>query len=120
MSIPSEYLPYLRIPGLFSPSLYHQIKKCLLVEADTGQDDGHLESFAFNEHLEERGGFMIRAIAIFAMFFNVSFLPAAAAVASPAGCTRAELQSVVDRYIKAVKQGNPALMPLDPKLMPKQ
>jgi|WetSurMetagenome_2_1015567.scaffolds.fasta_scaffold46105_2 hypothetical protein len=63
---------------------------------------------------------MIRAIAIFAVFCSVSFMQAASAVASPAGCTRAELQSAVDRYIKAAKQGNPAIMPLDPKLMPKQ
>jgi hypothetical protein len=57
---------------------------------------------------------MIRAIAIFAMFCSALFMQAAPAGASPAGCTRAELQSVVDRYIKAAKQGDPSIMPLAP------
>jgi hypothetical protein len=57
---------------------------------------------------------MIRAIAVWVVFFSISFLQAEAAVAAPAGCTRSDLQSVVDLYIKAVKQGNPAIMPLAP------
>jgi hypothetical protein len=57
---------------------------------------------------------MIRAIAIFAMYCSALFIQPAATIASPSGCTRAELQSAVDFYINAVKQGNPSIMPLAP------
>ncbi len=46
----------------------------------------------------------------------VFFLPAAASVlaAAQTECTRGELQSKVDRYLDALRKGDPTLMPLTP------
>jgi hypothetical protein len=52
---------------------------------------------------------MIRAIAVFALFCSLSSVPSTAAAA---GCTRASLQATVDKYLDALKQGTPSMMPL--------
>ena len=60
---------------------------------------------------------MIRSIALLALFFGtVSVRAETAALASAAtGCTRASLQLVVDKYLGALRNGNPSLMPLNPQ-----
>jgi hypothetical protein len=60
---------------------------------------------------------MIRAIAIFALLCSTLPLEAAAAslTAAKVGCTRANLQGTVDRYLEALKKGNASLMPLATK-----
>jgi hypothetical protein len=55
---------------------------------------------------------MIRAVAVFLLFCAFASVQAEMAVAASPGCTRADLQLVVDRYIEAMKAGNPSLMPL--------
>jgi hypothetical protein len=57
---------------------------------------------------------MIRAIAIVALFCSTlpSWAEAVPTSAAKAGCTRASLQGAVDKYVDALKKGNPSLMPL--------
>jgi hypothetical protein len=55
---------------------------------------------------------MIRAVAVFLLFCAFAFVQAEMAVAASSGCTRADLQLVVDRYLEAMTAGNPSLMPL--------
>ena len=57
---------------------------------------------------------MIRAIVVFALLCSTLPLRAetAALAAAKAGCTRADLQKAVDKYLDALKKGNPSLMPL--------
>jgi hypothetical protein len=57
---------------------------------------------------------MIRAIALFALLCAALPLRAETVIltASKAGCTRASLQGVVDKYLTALKKGRPSLMPL--------
>lgn len=59
---------------------------------------------------------MIRAIAIFALLCNTMSLRAETALETPAkhGCTRAGLQSAVDKYLDALKKGAPSALPLAP------
>jgi len=54
---------------------------------------------------------MIRAIAMLVLFT----LSVRVETAAAAGCTRAGLQATVDKYLDALKQGNPSLMPLAPQ-----
>lgn len=58
---------------------------------------------------------MIRAIALCVMFCSISSIRAESIVAPAAKCTRADLQSVVDSYVAAVKKGAPSNMPLAQK-----
>jgi hypothetical protein len=59
---------------------------------------------------------MIRVITVFALFFSTLPLQAETILnAAAQGCTRASLQSSVDRYLKALGKGNPSLMPLVPQ-----
>jgi hypothetical protein len=120
------------IPGLFAAGT---TAGCWESESYCYRLTGHLVGFALNsgriagenaakylgvrsqkKHQRRNGkigeGAMIRMIAIIAMLFSASFWHASTAVAASMGCTRVELQSVVDRYVQAVKQGNPAIMPL--------
>ncbi len=53
---------------------------------------------------------MIRAIALLVLWSSVVFARAETVAVSP--CTRAGLQATVDRYLDALRKGNPALMPL--------
>ena len=57
---------------------------------------------------------MIRAMALLVLFCSTVSLRAetAASTAAAAGCTRASLQATVDKYLDALKKGNPSLMPL--------
>jgi hypothetical protein len=50
---------------------------------------------------------MIRAIATLVLMFSIASIRAEAA-----GCTRASIQSAVDKYIEALKKGTPSIMPL--------
>jgi hypothetical protein len=59
---------------------------------------------------------MIRPVVIFAMFCGFSIVQVEIAGASPAGCTRTDLQTVVDKYIDAVKQGKSSILPLASKI----
>jgi hypothetical protein len=63
---------------------------------------------------EIKGGVMIRVIAMFVMFCSVASARAetVALTAAAPGCTRASLQGTVDKYLDALKKGNPSLMPL--------
>ena len=54
---------------------------------------------------------MFRVIVIFVMLLSVISLHAESVAA--AGCTRASLQEFVDRYLDALKKGDPSRMPLD-------
>lgn len=54
---------------------------------------------------------MFRVIVLFVMLLSVITLHAESVAA--AGCTRASLQEVVDRYLDALKNGDPSRMPLD-------
>ena len=56
--------------------------------------------------MEPKGGLMIRAIALFALFCSPLYLQAAPK------CTRTSLQTKVDKYLDALKKGKPSLMPL--------
>jgi hypothetical protein len=57
---------------------------------------------------------MIRAIATFVLLCCTLPLRAETALLTPAaaGCARASLQAAVDKYLDALKKGNPSLMPL--------
>ena len=59
---------------------------------------------------------MIRTIAISVLFCSITSLRAESISAPGAKCTRADLQSIVDSYIAAVKKGSPSAMPLAPKV----
>ena len=56
---------------------------------------------------------MIRAIA--ALVLLCCTVSVRTETAAAAGCTRASLQTTVDKYLDALKQGNPSLMPLSPQ-----
>jgi len=59
---------------------------------------------------------MIRAIAVFVLLFSTMSVQAETVLTPAAeGCTRASLQTAVDKYIDALKQGKPSLMPLTPQ-----
>ena len=60
---------------------------------------------------------MIRATALFVLFCAAVSVRAetVASTAAAAGCTRASLQATVDKYLDALKKGNPSLMPLAPQ-----
>ena len=59
---------------------------------------------------------MIRAIAVFVLLFSTMSVRAETVLIPAAqGCTRASLQQAVDKYIDALKQGKPSLMPLTPQ-----
>jgi hypothetical protein len=59
---------------------------------------------------------MIRAIALVVLF--CSTLPIHVGMAAPAAqCARASLQAAVNRYLDALRKGNPSLMPLTPQAM---
>ena len=59
---------------------------------------------------------MIRAMALLALFCGAVTVRAETVVsAAAAGCTRANLQATADKYLNALKQGNPSLMPLASK-----
>jgi hypothetical protein len=53
---------------------------------------------------------MVRAIAALMLMFSIASIRAEAA-----GCTRASLQSAVDKYMEALKKGTPSIMPLAPQ-----
>jgi len=55
---------------------------------------------------------MIRIIAVFVLLFSFASVQSAAATKA---CTRESLQGVTDKYLDAVKKGNPSLMPLAPQ-----
>ena len=57
---------------------------------------------------------MIRVIAVFALLFSTLHLHAETVSMTPAkaGCTRADLQGAIDKYLDALKKGTPSLMPL--------
>jgi hypothetical protein len=57
---------------------------------------------------------MIRVIAVFALLFSTLHLHAETVSMTPAkaGCTRANLQGAIDKYLDALKKGTPSLMPL--------
>ena len=55
---------------------------------------------------------MIRAIAIFAVLCSVLSLHAETALLPAAGCSRADLQAAVDKYLDALRKGTPSGMPL--------
>jgi hypothetical protein len=57
---------------------------------------------------------MIRAFAVLVLICSTASVRAETAVlsAAAAGCTRASLQATVDKYLEALKKGNPKLMPL--------
>jgi hypothetical protein len=56
---------------------------------------------------------MIKKAALFVLFSTV--LCAQASFAAAAGCTREGLQVAVNKYLDALKRGNPSLMPLVPQ-----
>lgn len=57
---------------------------------------------------------MIRATALLVLF--CSTMPIHVGMAAPAAqCTRASLQAAVNRYLDALRKGNPSLMPLTPQ-----
>ena len=56
---------------------------------------------------------MMRAIVLLALF-NCT-VPVRAEPVASAACTRASLQATVDKYLDALKKGNPSLMPLTPQ-----
>ncbi len=60
---------------------------------------------------------MIRAIAMFVFFCSSFSVQAETALlmAQATGCTRESLQLVVDKYLDALKKGDPSLMPLAPQ-----
>jgi hypothetical protein len=56
---------------------------------------------------------MLRIIAMLVLFSGI--IPASAGTVAAAECTRAGLQGVVDRYLDALKEGDPSRMPLAPQ-----
>ena len=60
---------------------------------------------------------MIRAMVFLALFCSAVSVRAetAAFAAAAAGCTRASLQATVDKYLNALRKGDPSLMPLIPQ-----
>jgi hypothetical protein len=60
---------------------------------------------------------MIRAIIVFVLLCSTLSVHAETVLLTPAaaGCTRASLQGVADKYVDALKKGNPSLMPLAPQ-----
>lgn len=60
---------------------------------------------------------MIRTVTLVALFFSTVSLRAEtfAAPAAASGCTRASLQATVGKYLDALREGNPARMPLTVK-----
>jgi len=60
---------------------------------------------------------MVRTIAVLLLFGSTFLFRAetVALAAAPAGCTRASLQTTVDKYLDALQKGNPSLMPLTPQ-----
>ena len=60
---------------------------------------------------------MIRAIPIFMLLCGTLFVRAETAnlTSAGAGCTRTSLEATVDKYLDALKKGNPSLMPLAPQ-----
>ena len=60
---------------------------------------------------------MIRVMAVLALICSTASVRAETAASSgaAAGCTRASLQATVDKYLDALKKGNPSLMPLAPQ-----
>ncbi len=56
---------------------------------------------------------MLRVLAMLVLFAGI--VPASAGNVAAAECTRAGLQDVVDRYLDALKEGDPLLMPLAPQ-----
>jgi hypothetical protein len=59
---------------------------------------------------------MIRAIAVFVLFcFAVPAWAEPALTTAAKGCTRAGLRKITNKYLDAVKKGNPSLMPLAPQ-----
>ncbi|MGD0100031.1 MAG: hypothetical protein ABSC60_06770 [Acidobacteriota bacterium] len=56
---------------------------------------------------------MMRAIVLLALF-NCT-VPVRAETVASAACTRASLQATVDKYLDALRKGNPSLMPLTPQ-----
>jgi hypothetical protein len=60
---------------------------------------------------------MIRAIAVLLVLFGTSFARAEinVPIQKETACSRASLQSAVDRYIDALKKGSPSSMPLAPQ-----
>jgi hypothetical protein len=60
---------------------------------------------------------MTRALAVLVLICSAVSVRAetAALSAAAAGCTRASLQATVDKYLDALKKGNPSLMPLTPQ-----
>jgi len=60
---------------------------------------------------------MIRAIALLVLFCSTVSVRAetVALAAAAARCSRASLQATVDKYLDALKKGNPSLMPLTPQ-----
>jgi hypothetical protein len=57
---------------------------------------------------------MNRSIIAFVLFLGTAALVHAEAVLLPApeGCSRSSLQAIADKYVEALKQGKPSLMPL--------
>jgi len=62
---------------------------------------------------------MIRVIALLALFCSTVSVRAEAVGAEASGCTRASLQATVEKYLEALRAGNPSMMPLarQPKYM---
>ena len=60
---------------------------------------------------------MIRVFAVLVLICSTVSVRAETVVlsAAAAGCTRASLQATVDKYLDALKKGNPSLMPLTPQ-----
>jgi hypothetical protein len=60
---------------------------------------------------------MMRAIIVFVLLCSTLSVHAETVLLTPAaaGCTRASLQGAVDKYLDALKKGNPSLMPLAPQ-----
>jgi len=55
---------------------------------------------------------MIRVIALVALFCSTVSVGAEAAGEIASGCSRASLQATVEKYLEALRGGNPSLMPL--------
>lgn len=57
---------------------------------------------------------MLRTMALLMLLFSTAFVRAetAALFVAAAGCTRADLQATVDKYLDALQKGNPSLMPM--------
>jgi len=57
---------------------------------------------------------MVRAIVLFVMLCSTLSVYAETVLLTPAapGCTRASLQAIADKYVEALKKGDPSVMPL--------